>query len=233
MLRSVRGFSELPQAELMDLCGQLHWSRIEPDSSLVLHENDEQFVILICSGTLRALVYAENGQEIIFEEYHAGNFVGEVSAIDRKPRLTHIVAVSDSIVARVDSATFTRIMRRYPSLSSEVAIKMCETIRSLSERVYQLSAMPVSRRIDLDLFRVATRFSVDGRRATLDPAPKHAEIASRVNTQRETVTKRMSVLRRLGIVRSIGRRCLEFDLVRLRDQCYEHRREPELDYERT
>jgi len=223
MLRSVRGFSDLPQSELMNLCGKLHWSRIETGNSLILHEDAGKHVILVCRGMLRAVVYAENGREITFEEYDAGDFVGEVSAIDSKPGMTHVVATADSIVARMESDTFTEKMNRYPTLSSEVAIKMCETIRSLSERVYQLSAMPVSRRIDLDLFRVATPYSIDGRSATVDPAPKHSEIANRVNTQRETVTKRVSALRRLGIVRSLGRRALEFDLIRLQDQCHKSR----------
>ncbi len=220
MLRTIRGFRELSDIDLVNLAGQLRWSRVEPGKALLLNDPNELRMFLICRGSVRAIIYAENGREITYEEYHAGNFVGEVSAIDRKPRLTHVVAVTESIVASMDVATFSRVMSQHSVLATEVAKKMCETIRCLSDRVYQLSAMPVGRRIDLDLYRLAAKSSENGVSAALVPAPKHSEIASRASTQRETVTKRVSWLRRLGVIETNGRKMVVPDLQKLRKLCH-------------
>lgn len=220
MLRSIRGFSELSDIDLVNLSGQLRWSRIEPGKALFLNDPNELRTFLICRGSVRAIIYAENGREITYEEYHAGNFVGEVSAIDRKPRLTHVVAITETIVASMDAGTFNKVMHQHNELAAEVTVKMCETIRSLSDRVYELSALPVVRRIDLDLYRLATKSSENGLSAAVVPAPKHAEIASRASTQRETVTKRMTTLRKLGVIETTGRRMLVPDLKKLQQLCH-------------
>lgn len=43
--------------------------------------------------------------------------------------------------------------------------------------------------------------SVEYQNATIKPAPRHADIASRVSTHREAVTREMNVLARAGIIR--------------------------------
>ncbi len=203
-LRSIRGFHDLADKDLAEVSAQLQWHRIEPGESLMFQRDHAHAIYLICQGTVKTLMYTENGKEITYEEHHAGSFVGEVAAIDGKPGLTQAVAVTETVVAVMNFNIFSNLMMQNPSLSVEVTRKMCESIRLLCERVYELSAMTVARRIDHELYRIAANYSRDGVSADIEVAPKHIEIASRVNTQRETVTKHISKLRKSGVIQTQG-----------------------------
>lgn len=219
-LRSIRGFHDLGEEELAEVSAQLQWHRIEPGQSLMFQQESGHAIYLICQGTVKTLMYTENGKEITYEEHHAGSFVGEVSAIDGKPGMTQAVAVTETVVAVMNFSVFSNLMMHNPSLSVEVAKKMCESIRLLCERVYELSAMTVARRIDLELYRIAVNYSRDGVSATVESTPKHAEIANRVNTQRETVTKHFSKLRKRGIIQTEDGQMVIPNFSLLRDSSY-------------
>ena len=60
--------------------------------------------------------------------------------------------------------------------------------------------MAVKNRIHAELLRLC-RHHMDGENAaTITPAPTHAEIASRISTHREAVTRELSALARAGLV---------------------------------
>ena len=73
-------------------------------------------------------------------------------------------------------------------------------IRALTTRVYEFSTLAVKNRIQAELLRLARLASGDGKRARVAPAPTHSEIASRVATHREAVTRELNRLARLGLI---------------------------------
>jgi Crp-like helix-turn-helix domain len=75
-----------------------------------------------------------------------------------------------------------------------------EWVRALSTRVYEFSALKVESRMCAELLRLAeTRLRVDNR-AIISPPPMHADLASRIGTRREAVTRAINRLSRQGIV---------------------------------
>jgi len=220
-LRSIRGFNDLPESDLDALSPRLQWQRIEAGQPLTFQQDTGHEIYLIVQGAVKSLMYTESGKEITYEENHAGSFVGEVSAIDGMPGQAQLVAIKDSVVARMDYEEFASLMSRNPRLSAEVARKMCESIRTLCDRVYELSAMPVARRIDLELYRLAASHSEDGVSAILDEMPRHVEIANRVNTQRESVTKHFTRLRKHGVIIKKKGKVVIPDIELLRQSSYE------------
>jgi CRP/FNR family transcriptional regulator, cyclic AMP receptor protein len=75
-------------------------------------------------------------------------------------------------------------------------------VRALSERVHEFSEK-VEVRICHELLRLAREATVGGNAARLRPPPKHAEVASRVNTHREAVSRLLSKLSKLGVVQRV------------------------------
>jgi CRP-like cAMP-binding protein len=73
-------------------------------------------------------------------------------------------------------------------------------IRALTTRVYEFSTLAVSNRIQAELLRLASLALRDGERVRIAPAPTHTEIASRVSTHREAVTRELARLARLGVI---------------------------------
>src|SRR6267378_4341332 len=84
-----------------------------------------------------------------------------------------------------------------------------------SADVFDLSTLGVQNRIHAELLRLARQAGVIGNAARIDPAPKHADIASQVSTYREQVTRELSILMKTGLVGKDGRALLVRDFKRL------------------
>jgi hypothetical protein len=73
----------------------------------------------------------------------------------------------------------------------------------------------VQRRIHDELLRLAKAGSVQGNTARIDPAPRHAEMASMVSTYREQITRELSALVKAGVLAKDGNALVVLDLARL------------------
>ena len=73
-------------------------------------------------------------------------------------------------------------------------------IRALTTRVYEFSTLAVSNRIQAELLRLASMAARDGKCVRISPVPTHTEIASRVSTHREAVTRELTRLSRIGLI---------------------------------
>ena len=68
----------------------------------------------------------------------------------------------------------------------------------------EFSTLPVRSRLHAELIRMARLSAPDGRTAVISPAPKHAEIASRISTHREAVTRELNELARAKLIGKRG-----------------------------
>jgi CRP-like cAMP-binding protein len=86
--------------------------------------------------------------------------------------------------------------------------------------VYELSTLNVDNRIQAEILRLANLARRMGKSAHIVPAPTHVEIASRVGTHREAVTRELNRLTRIGIIERQGDALLIRDVNRLAEMLH-------------
>jgi CRP-like cAMP-binding protein len=93
--------------------------------------------------------------------------------------------------------------------------RLVSTVRSLTERLFELSALNVQTRIHCELLRLAQGGELRGGIIEIHDPPTHADFANRIGTHREAVTRELRALSTMKVIRS-GRRSLQIlDLPRL------------------
>jgi CRP/FNR family cyclic AMP-dependent transcriptional regulator len=152
---------------------------------------------------------------VTFRDSSAGEYFGDIAAIDGLPRSADVMALESTLLALMSPAVFRKLLRDQPTVTERILQRLVSLVRSLSERVIDLSTLGVQHRIHAELLRLAHEAGVQGNQARLDPAPKHAEFASQVSTYREQVTREISALARLGVVARDGRALIVLDMRRL------------------
>jgi len=174
-------------------------------------------VFLVESGEAQVVLHAPNGREVSVRMLGPGAVFGELSALDGGPRSATVVAQTDLRVIVVSQVAFMAATEASPEATMWLLRRLGAEVRRLTERVFELSALNVQARLHCELLRLARdRGGVDG--VTLDPAPTHAELANRIGTHREAVTRELRMLDDRNIVRS-RRRALEFvDLAGLQEE---------------
>ncbi len=163
-------------------------------------ESDNRDVYFVIRGRVRVTIFASSGREVAFRELTPGTAFGEVSAIDGLERSASVVALEDSVLAVLPAERFRQLLRTHPELAERVLRNFAKLIRSLTDRVVEFSTLAVQNRVQAELVRMARAAGVDRNRALLSPVPRHADIASRVATNREAVARELNRLARSGIV---------------------------------
>jgi CRP-like cAMP-binding protein len=171
-------------------------------------------IYFVLEGAFSVLVYSANGREVSMRGLTVGDTFGELAAIDGLPRSASVVAETDSRVAALRSEDFLHCVRSSPDTALWLARLLTAKVRDMSERLFEISALNVSARLHCELLRLA-RTALPGAPPVLDPAPTHAELANRIGTHREAVTREIQELVKSRVLRA-GRRTLEFvDVPRL------------------
>jgi CRP/FNR family cyclic AMP-dependent transcriptional regulator len=198
-LATVDLFRGLDAALLSEIERHTRTRHYRQGQTVVGYQDDSREVFFIQSGRLKVTIYSEAGREVAFRELCAGKSFGELSAIDGGARSANVIALTEAVVVSMTASDYMALVRQHPDVAVAALKQLTALIRSLSERVHGF-ADKVDVRICHELLRLASDEPLGANTARLRPAPKHAEIASRVNTHREAVSRLLSKLTKLGVV---------------------------------
>ena len=182
---------------------------------IVHHQDQSRDVYFVVSGKVRAIIYSPAGKAVTFRDIGPGDMFGEMAAVDGKPRSATVEAIEPSFLGQMSEQDFGRAMIEQPRIAIGLLQHAVGQIRVLTTRIFEFSTLAVNNRIQAELLRLARQAGVDGNIATIAPAPKHAEIASRISTHREAVAREISRLEALGLLERKSRRIVITDLKRL------------------
>ena len=192
--------TDIPEAQINTLNCLCRWRNFEQEE-LILNLNDKSTdVYFIVQGEVRVTVFSESGRRVIMRDLKPGDHFGEYAAIDGDPRSATIVAMNRTIVAQMPSETFNDLLVEHPVLALKVMKEMVGVIRTLNERVVEFSTLGVKDRIHAELLRLAQAGRIVEGSGRISPPPTHAEIAARISTHREAVTRELKKLEREGII---------------------------------
>jgi CRP-like cAMP-binding protein len=167
-------------------------------------------VYLMLQGRAQATMMSMVGREVILNDLEEGDFFGELAAIDLQPRSATVVALTDCVLASLPGEEFRRAVAEIPAVSLWLARRLTAQVRGLTEKVFELNALRVRSRLHCELFRMCRH--TDGATFTVDPAPTHAELANRIGTHREAITREISQLIDAGILEQQRRRMTILDI---------------------
>jgi CRP-like cAMP-binding protein len=119
------------------------------------------------------------------------------------------------------AAAFQELLAAEPRVAQALLPQLVTKIRALTMRVYEFSTLAVKNRIQAELLRLANLAPREGKGARIVPPPTHVEIASRVSTHREAVTRELNHLRRIGLAERRGGALVIKDVDRLAEMVHE------------
>ncbi|QCG98474.1 Crp/Fnr family transcriptional regulator [Azospirillum sp. TSA2s] len=195
---------------------QCRWRRFAPDEQLIDHWAETRDVGFVVEGRVRVLSHSAGGREISFSDIDAGEQVGEMSALDGRPRSASVVALEEgALIAFLPAKPFQTLVTAHPELAMAMMLRLCDKLRGATDRIMELSTLGANNRVHAELLRLARRASLQGSSAVIAPIPVHSDIAARVSTTRETVARVLSDLTRDGMLERRSDALVVRDLPRL------------------
>ena len=215
-LRSIAFFSDLDDATLAAV-GAACRTRKFPARQVMIGHKDQSFdVLFLLAGLARVSIYSAGGRQVSFRDIRPGAIFGELSAIDGHARSASVECVDPCTAVIMPRQAFLQALAEHPPFMMAVMRHLTAQVRNLTERVFEFSTLAVRNRVQAELLRLAGNPASPAREAVLSPAPTHADIASRISTHREAVTRELNRLEHEGILAKEGRTLRIRDLARLR-----------------
>jgi CRP/FNR family transcriptional regulator, cyclic AMP receptor protein len=214
-LRTIELLEGLAPEKLDALARQCVWRNYEAGRRIISRNAADRDVYFLVTGRVRITTYSQGGRQVTFRDIGAGEIFGEVAALDGERRSADVIALEAALLASLAPAQFARLLVEEPAVGGRMLKRFARLVRSLSERVIDLSTVGVQNRIHAEILRLAREAGVARNRARLDPGPRHADIASQVSTYREQVTRELSALSKSGILEKDGTALVVRDVARL------------------
>ena len=214
-LRVIALFEELSGEELAHIATLCSFNRYDRHIQIIGQDDPTSDVFFILDGAVRISSYSATGREIMYNDIGAGGLFGEFSAVDGLPRSASVVALSSCVVARMTAAKFSELLQTNGKVAFRLIEILVVKLRAMSERVFDVSALGLRERVRKELLRLASSGSPAYGGLLIKPAPTHYEIAARIGSQREAVSREFSRLEIDGIIEVRRQEIRILDLNRL------------------
>jgi len=182
-----------------------------PAGTLMMNPDAEvRYVYFIVAGRVRLYRLSPTGEQIFYDELRAGDCLSDLALIgDHRPAFAQ--AVADTTVELLSKSDFSQLAERCAAFNTALVRNMSERMVHLDQRLYEAIALPMRVRLHAELLRLARRRG-DGT-LIIAPSPTHQELAFRIGSQREAVSKELARLSRDGVLR-----CSRSSIVILQEQ---------------
>ncbi|HLW92657.1 MAG TPA: cyclic nucleotide-binding domain-containing protein, partial [Roseiarcus sp.] len=120
-------FASLAAEDIRSLDSRCVWRRVSAGAWVIDDHADGMDVFFVLSGHARVVI-GGSAREIILRDIHDGDYFGELSAIDGRPRSAGIIAITDTIVAQMPASVFREMIHRHPSVCDQVLSSLASVI---------------------------------------------------------------------------------------------------------
>ena len=199
-LAKIAPFSGLDADSLKAVAGACRFERYDARRQIIAYQDETADVFFVVSGVVRVVIHSVTGKEISYRDLEGGEMFGELAAIDGGERSASVVAVSETLLISMPEAAFREAIKNHPSVADAVLQRLTRLVRLYSQRLYEMRTLDVQSRIRAELVRLAEDSVAADNTAIISPLPTSADLAARVNTRREAVSRELASLTRRGLI---------------------------------
>ncbi len=197
------GLDENECAQLADLMTSHSYAK----GAIIVQTNDPgDALYVVKEGKVKVSLLGKNGKELILDFLESGEFFGEMSLVDGEPRSANIICMKKCTVLRLGRKEFLKALRSFPSMSLNIMTELCIRLRKADSTLGSLALLDVFGRVARYILEKAEEEGEDHDEGLLiDKLPSQQEIARRLGTSRETVSRALSEFHKRGWLDTHGK----------------------------
>ncbi len=205
LINQLELFKCLSEQEVMRYSPRCFWREYHENELVIDFEDDSKDVRFLLTGRARVILRIATGKEIILGDMGPNDFVGEIAAIDNHGRAANVTVLNTSRMCVMPQSVFLDILAESPQVSLNIMKVLTSRIRRLNTRLTEHCFLQAKHRICVEIMRKSRpRVGHEGQRV-ISPPPLQREIAERVGTRREVVSRQISALSKQGYVEKTPR----------------------------
>ena len=176
------------------------WRSYDENELIIDFEDETRDVRFIISGKVRVILRIATGKEVILDEMKDGAFFGEIAAIDDEGRSANVTALSKVKICAVPQSLFLELVDTQPTVNRKVMRTLTERCRHLNSPLAEHCFLQTKHRLYSELLRLSLPRPGHPGQRSISPPPTQKDLAARIGTRREVVSREIAHLKRHNIV---------------------------------
>jgi CRP/FNR family transcriptional regulator len=195
-------FTGFSSAELEALSQRAVERRYSPTETLFWEGEPCAGIYLLVEGSVKIFKTSAGGREMMLSLETAPSTVAELPLFDGGPYPASVRAVEPVVALFIDKTDFQQVCRQFPDVALKVLAVVGRRLRHLIGVVEAMTFGSVTGRLARMLLDASQQAGGD----QFDFPLTHQEIASRLGTVREVVSRNLARFRGQGLIRVQGHR---------------------------
>ena len=217
ILKKVPLLQSLSDTNLEALSLSLRSQRLRKKQALFRKGDEGTALYIIMKGRIKIVLPSKVGEEVILTIFSEGDFLGEMSLLDEKPRSADAVAMEVSEVYVLNRTDFLSFLQKNGDAIKCVLSCLSERLRKTDDLLEDASFLTVSARVAKKLIELGREFGVKDKDVVrIGLRLTQQDMADLVGTTRESINKELRILRERGLVSTEGDYIQLLDLERLK-----------------
>ena len=212
ILSKIPLFAGLDPDELESLGDRAVERRYEIDDSLFWEGDRAEGLFLLIEGSVKIFKTSPSGREMMLDLIAAPSSIAELPLFDGGPYPASVRAVRPSVALFLHKSDFHQACRQNPNLPLKILAVVGRRLRTLVNVVENITFGSVTKRLAKLLVELSEEQPGGGVTLT------HQELASRLGTVREVVSRNLARFRVQGLIRMEGREITVADAEGLRGE---------------
>ncbi len=202
-LRNIPLFKQLKDAQLKEIACRCKRALYKKGEVIFYKTDLGTDLYIVLSGKLKAVLTDEEGDEMVLAHFEKGAFFGELSLLDGKGRSATITSDKDAELAVLKKDDFFDLITKEPKIAVELMTTLVGRLRKADDMIESLAFFEVGERLVRSLLDSAEAHKESEKGYLRVKKSTHKELAARIGSSREAVSKCMKVLSAKGIIREI------------------------------
>jgi CRP/FNR family transcriptional regulator len=210
VLRAIPYFRALPAADLRRIGARARVREARRGDRIFEEGAPAERLFVVMDGRVRLVRVSRGGREQVLHSVGPGATLGEVPLLDGGGYVATAVAAEPARLLAVPREAILDACRRHPEVALGIIKVLARRVRTFAGLVEQLSLKDLTA-------RTAGLLLAESRAAgtTFELRGTRDELAARLGTVRELVSRSLGRLRSAGVIRVSGRRITVLDAARL------------------
>ncbi|MHB8303450.1 MAG: Crp/Fnr family transcriptional regulator [Acidobacteriaceae bacterium] len=218
-------FQDSPTNALTELAARGSERKLQHGQILFTASEPANGLYIVLSGSVRAFRENIDGREQTIHVERAGGLLAEVAVFDGGPYPSSTVAEEDSEVLFLAREDVRHFLLQHPGTALTALALLAKKLRNVASLAEQLALKDVSQRLATLLLEEAQRISPQPQNGVSFSLPlSHTQLASRLGTVREVVTRSLQKLAQQEVLAIHGHRIVILNVKALRVQTDTHPR---------
>jgi CRP-like cAMP-binding protein len=200
VLRRTPLFSPLSDQELSALAECCVEHRLDSGEVLFVEGSEAKGIYVIAQGALKAYRDSSDGREQVIHVERACATIAEVPVFDDQPYPSSVVAEENSVVYFIDKKDVKRLCLSHPVIALAALKLLAGRLRRCAALVESLSLREVDQRLALFLTQEGKARGVRSPAGLRYRLPSNLQIAARVGSVREVVSRALGKLQQEKLI---------------------------------